>query len=82
LSVPLLNQSIWPGPANAAVPIKVKSWLSATDLPMQQFHRARARGSLCQPQMSVYVLPGNVRKLILKPKALPYAPGAPPLSPY
>jgi hypothetical protein len=56
--------------------------LSATDLPMQQFHRARARGSLCQPQMSVYVLPGNVRKVILKPKELPYAPEAPPLSPY
>jgi phosphoglycolate phosphatase-like HAD superfamily hydrolase len=44
--------------------------------------RAGARGSLCQPQMSVYVLPGNVRKVILKPKELPYAPEAPPLSPY
>ena len=29
-----------------------------------------------------YVLPGNVQKVILKPKALPYAPEAPPLSPY
>jgi hypothetical protein len=29
-----------------------------------------------------YVLPGNVRKVILKPKALPHAPEAPALSPY
>ena len=29
-----------------------------------------------------YVLPGNVQKVILKPKALPYAPEAPALSPY
>jgi hypothetical protein len=28
------------------------------------------------------VLPGNVQKVILKPKALPYAPEAPALSPY
>ena len=29
-----------------------------------------------------YVLPGNVQKVILKPKALPYAPESPSLSPY
>jgi len=29
-----------------------------------------------------YVLPGNVEKVILKPKALPYASEAPALSPY
>ena len=30
VSVPLVNQLIWPGAVNAAVPMKVKSWLPAT----------------------------------------------------
>ena len=44
--------------------------------------RGRPRARLANPGCPSCVLPGNVQKVTLKPKALSYAPEAPALWPY
>ena len=52
--------------------------------PFARLLRARSYGADVEAHWYIgrYVLPGNVQKVILKPKTLPYASEAPVLSPY